>query len=119
MLWLAWRTWGAPPAERAAGPASRQGLAAAFGSTFALTLTSPVTILSFAAMFAAVGLDGRDGAVQLVLGIGLGSATWWVLLSTVASLFARQLDAGRLKWVNRASGLVLAGYGLLALLHGV
>ena len=90
-------------------------------STFSLTLTNPMTIISFAAIFAGLGLGARGDspatALALVVGVFLGSAAWWLLLSSMTQFFgARFLKPGGLKWVNRFSGLVIAGFGLAALL---
>jgi threonine/homoserine/homoserine lactone efflux protein len=107
-----------PTTETRAGAA--QSLAAAYASTFALTLTNPTTILSFAAVFAGMGLGtlARDrlSALLLVVGVFAGSAFWWLLLSGGVGLARRALTAERLRWVNRLSGALLTGFGLLALL---
>ncbi len=99
---------------------SARGLAGAFGSTFALTLTNPTTILSFAAVFAGLGLvtsaADRGSAVLMVCGVFLGSALWWLILSGAVGFFRRSLTLDRMRWVNRFSGAVLIGFGLLALL---
>lgn len=106
----------------AARPAQVAGgnLAGAYLATFALTLTNPTTILSFIAIFAGLGLgtgsSALDGAVLLVLGVFTGSALWWVLLSGGVNVLRRRLDTGALVWVNRISGLVILGFGVLALL---
>jgi threonine/homoserine/homoserine lactone efflux protein len=104
----------------AANPGAVRGLAAAFGSTLALTLTNPTTILSFAAVFAGLGLGtttgDRGSAVLMVCGVFLGSALWWLLLSGTVGFFRRALTPARLRWVNRLSGALLAGFGLLSLL---
>jgi threonine/homoserine/homoserine lactone efflux protein len=118
LCYLGVRTALASPArERAAG--SRRGLLAAYGSTLALTLTNPSTILSFVAVFAGLGLadaaGDRQAAGMLVLGVFLGSAFWWLLLSGGVGLFRQALTPERLRWVNRLSGAMLAGFGLLAL----
>ena len=98
----------------------RAGLAAAFGSTLALTLTNPTTILSFAAVFAGLGLGttagDRGSAVLMVCGVFLGSALWWLLLSGAVGFFRRALTLERLRWVNRLSGALLTGFGVLSLL---
>ena len=107
-----------PGAESSAG--SPRGLAGAFGSTFALTLTNPTTILSFAAVFAGLGLatsgEDRGSAVLMVGGVFSGSALWWLILSGAVGIFRRALTLERMRWVNRVSGLVLVGLGVLALL---
>jgi len=89
------------------------------GMTIGLTLTNPMTVLSFAAVFAGLGLleAGRDylATTFLVFGVFAGSALWWFALSGIASLFREHLDARALRWVNRISGVVVAAFGLTAL----
>ncbi|MGD8243622.1 MAG: LysE family transporter [Anaerolineae bacterium] len=95
------------------------GLVSAFGSTFILTLTNPMTILAFAAIFAGLGAaqPGRDyaSAVALVVGVFGGSVLWWFALSSIASLFRGRLDVRGLRWVSRVSGIVVTGFGIGAL----
>ena len=55
----------------------------------------------------------RAGA--LVAGVFGGSALWWLLLSDGVSLFRARFTPGALRWVNRISGLVIAGFGTAAL----
>ena len=76
LLWLAWQTARAEPTEPAATPERRGGLAGAYLSTLGLTLTNPMTILSFAALFAGLGIAPGNvaGAASLTLGVFLGSA---------------------------------------------
>jgi threonine/homoserine/homoserine lactone efflux protein len=119
LCYLGARTWMAPPAVTP-GPVGRsRGLAAAWASTFALTLTNPTTIISFAAVFAGLGLGGRVGgygtAALMVLGVFLGSALWWLLLSTGVGLFRSALTPDRLRWVNRGAGAIIAAFGVAAL----
>lgn len=108
----------AKPAERAA-TVQGAGLAGAYGSTFLLTLTNPLTILSFAAVFAGLGLAGTAAnyttALTLVAGVFLGSALWWLLLSGGVSLVRERFNARGLLWVNRVSGLIIVAFGLVAL----
>ncbi len=116
LCYLGARTFRARPAERAAGPVPG-GLAAAWASTFALTLANPATILSFAAVFAGLGAgaSGYAGASALVLGVFAGSALWWLVLSIGVGLLRARLR-GALSWVNRLSGALLAALGAAALL---
>ena len=107
------------PAKQAAS-AKGSGLAGAYGSTFLLTLTNPMTILSFAAVFAGLGLASAGGSYAsasiLVLGVFAGSALWWLMLSGGVSLLRSRFDVPGLEWVNRISGVVIAGFGVVALL---
>lgn len=120
LVYLGLRTALAQPAEQAARPQhSGGGLLGAYTSTLFLTLTNPLTILSFAAVFAGFGLASRAAdyaqAAALVGGVFLGSAGWWLLLSGGVSLLRSRMTPALLRSVNILSGLVLVGFGLLAL----
>ena len=101
------------------GPRAPESLLANFASAFMLTITNPVTILSFLAIFAGLGLTGQDsrlgGVAILVLGVWIGSLSWWVALSLAAGLFRHNFTRNHLVWINRGSGglLVLCGVGLI------
>lgn len=118
LLVLGARAFFAPVGERPRDERTL-GVVGDFASTLALTLTNPSTILSFGAVFAGLGLFGRpggyDSAVALVTGVFLGSATWWVILTSVSSLLRARFEHHGMIWVNRASGVVIAGFGLVAL----
>ena len=91
-----------------------------FLSTFALTLTNPITILAFLGIFSALGLSGADAtfarAAMMVLGVWLGSLLWWLALTFGLGSLFHSFEARHLKWINHASGtiLLLSGAGLLA-----
>ena len=118
LLWLAWRTFRAVPGEAARSDGSaRRGLPGAYLSTLGLTLTNPMTILSFAALFVGLGVTGGDaaGATLLTAGVFAGSAAWWVILvGLVGALRARVTPTG-LQRVNMASGLLIGAFALVAL----
>ena len=117
LIWLAIRTIRARPAERVAETDDRPGLAAAFLSIYGLTMTNPMTILSFAGIFAGLGLAGHGGAeaALLTLGVFLGSSLWWVGLTAVVGRLRTRVTAEVLLWINRASGLVLLAFGAVAI----
>jgi threonine/homoserine/homoserine lactone efflux protein len=118
LCYLGARTLRAQPATEAA-PAGGNGLLASYVSTFFLTITNPMTILSFAAIFAGLGVVATGGdlaaACWLVLGVFLGSAAWWLFLSMGASLLRDKVSSAALRWVNRLSGVILLSFGALAL----
>jgi arginine exporter protein ArgO len=94
-------------------------LIGAYLSTFFLTITNPMTILSFVAVFAGLGLvtssDYRLAAL-LVAGVFLGSALWWLLLSSGAAFFRKRVGPNLMVVVNRVSGVVIFALGLYALM---
>ena len=121
LVYLGVRTFISKPASTPAdNDRGRAGLASAYLSTLALTLTNPATILSFAVVFAGLGLAGGGGdyvaALLLVLGVFLGSACWWLLLSGGISLVRGRFSLRGLWWVNRISGILIVGFGVVALL---
>lgn len=95
-----------------------EGLGGAYLSTFLLTITNPLTILSFAAVFAGLGLSAGGNyasATVLVLGVFLGSALWWFILSGGVSLFRSRFSPQGMHWVNRISGIIITTFGVIAL----
>ncbi|NJO77887.1 MAG: LysE family translocator [Cyanobacteria bacterium RM1_2_2] len=110
-----------PPTKPATSAASSQksGLLSAYFSTVFLTLTNPMTILAFTAVFAGLGLATSNrnfaDATALVIGVFIGSALWWVMLSSSVSLLRSRFKLHHLKWFNRISGLILLVFGIIAL----
>jgi threonine/homoserine/homoserine lactone efflux protein len=95
-----------------------------YGSTFFLTLTNPMTILSFAAIFAGMGLSTEGGtpssAIALIGGVFLGSASWWLLLSFLSDVFrTRFMTPTGMRWVNRVSGLIITAFGVAAIVINI
>jgi len=119
LCYLGLTTFLAKPAESAA-IIKGNSLLGAYGSTLFLTLTNPMTMLSFAAIFAGLGVGSQTSdygsAGILVLGVFMGSALWWLILSSGVSMAGKKLNSHGLRWVNRISGFVILVFGLLALL---
>ena len=120
LLYLGVKAFMARPVKKTDLPRSARHYAGMYTSTFFLTLTNPMTILSFAAVFAGFGLAGTTGSVLsagvLILGVYLGSALWWLFLVALFSLYRKRFQAHQLVWVNRISGTIIAASGILALL---
>jgi threonine/homoserine/homoserine lactone efflux protein len=124
LLYLGGKTILTKPAERAAQAVNATSFIGAYASTLFLTLTNPLTIISFAAIFASLGVSGGPGstlaALSVIGGVFLGSMLWWCLLTGGISLLrARSFLSSSsrwLFWLNRISGGVIALFGLLALL---
>jgi len=110
----------AAPASKIDHPKSLKKFAGMYSSTFFLTLTNPMTIFSFAAVFVGFGLAGVKGSVlssgALILGVFLGSALWWVFLVVIFSIFRKRFHSHQLRWVNFISGGIIIASGILALL---
>ena len=119
LLWLGLKIFlarnDAPPL-----PGKSVNGAAGYLSALLLTLTNPMTILSFAAVFAGMGLGGTEtgpiAAGWLVGGVFAGSMAWWIILASTSSRFNRYMNAGAMGWINRLSGAVLIVFGLIAVI---
>lgn len=118
LLYLGVKTIVSKPASKAATTNSK-GLFNNFISTFFLTVTNPSTVFSFIAIFAGFGLGKSQAnysySMILVLGVFIGSAIWWLILSLVVGVLQTKITAERLIWINRLSGFILLSFGVIAL----
>ena len=118
LCYLGVKTLLAKPSEQPTSVES-SGLAGAYSSTFFLTLTNPMTILSFTAVFAGLEVGNVSGgygsAATLVMGVFIGSSLWWLFLSGMAGAFRARFNARALRWVNGISGIIITVFGLAAL----
>lgn len=122
LVWLGWRAIAAPMSQSAVSAQESWRAWALYSSAFGLTLTNPTTIMAFAAVFASAGLVGQatvSAAGVATLGVALGSLSWWLALSTVVSLMRHAVSARTMGMVNRISGAIVVGFGLLAMWAGV
>jgi threonine/homoserine/homoserine lactone efflux protein len=119
LCYLGIRTFLSKPVEQGAS-VEESSLWGAYLSTFFLTLTNPMTILFFAAVFAGLGVgnagDHYVSAGILVIGVFTGSGLWWLVLSGFTGLLRGLFNPKRLRWLNRISGLIIIGFGLFAFL---
>lgn len=94
---------------------AKTSLGRAFLSTLGLTLANPPTILAFAAILAGLGLaSGSDyGAASLVvLGVFLGSASWWLVLAAGAGWLRGRIGPALFRAINIVSGLSILGFAI-------
>ncbi len=105
------------PQEACPDPAFGASLLTAYGSTLLLTLTNPITILSFAAIFAGVGMAATNwfDSGLLVMGVFSGSACWWLLLCSGVSLLRRHITTDQLRWISGGSAGILLVFGISAI----
>lgn len=90
----------------------------AYLSAVGLTLTNPMTIMAFAAVFTTAGLTvhGGWGASALAtLGVAAGSLAWWIVLTAVVARTRHAFTPQTLRAVNVGSGVLVIAFGLMAL----
>lgn len=108
------------PAEAAA--ANGAGLAWAYVSTLGLTITNPATIISFAALAATLGVGMSGGYLRpalLVLGVLLGSVTWWCVLAALAAVLRTRITPRVVHGISAISGVLIIALGLAALVSAL
>ncbi|AOK07693.1 LysE family translocator [Burkholderia sp. AU28942] len=116
----------APAAAAARRDVARTTVLRDFFTTFGLTLSNPMTILSFVGIFAALGpLAGpQHGTIGptvalMVAGVFVGSATWWLCLSSATAALRMKMSLAFMHGLSRASAVVIAGFGAIQLVAGV
>ncbi len=106
-----------PPAEN--GITERGSAGGDYLSTLLLTLSNPMIIFMFTAIFGGMSVQSgtvyNNNAFLLVLGVFTGSVLWWLTLSAMVSLLREKVNAGLMVWVNRLAGMVIAGFGMFVL----
>lgn len=125
LMWLGYKAMHAPPpsGEREQSPERSSSKALAmYGSSVGLTLTNPMTIMAFGAIFAGAGLAAQPGPLTAAIataGVGTGSLAWWLVLVTAVSVTGSRLQESLLAGLNRVSGIVIGGFGVIALAGAV
>lgn len=105
------------PTTAEAPPLTRSNLIAAYLSILGLTITNPATIISFAALAATLGAGISGGYARpaaLVIGVLLGSASWWIVLAALAAGLRTRITAPVVRIISTISGLAIIGLGVVA-----
>ena len=110
LVYLGFKVFLTPPAKGQLTD-QRLGYPKAFTSAFLLTITNPIVVLSFIALFAAMGVAGVDidlkTGVVFNSGVFLGSSLWWIVLTAIFGRLRSRLGSHGLVWVNRAAGVII------------
>ncbi|MEW9701090.1 LysE family translocator [Paenibacillus sp. SI8] len=119
LCYLGVQTYRSKPAADPA-KANEESRFKSYVSTFMLTITNPMTIMSFLGVFAGLGMGNAQGnvgaSVALVIGVFLGSALWWLALSLTVGIFRDRLKVSTFRWINRISGVIVLIFGVVSLL---
>jgi threonine/homoserine/homoserine lactone efflux protein len=119
LCYLGFKIFATEPSPRKVAD-KEKNLLGAYVSTFLLTFSNPLTLLSFVAIYAGWGVEDLSAhhllAAVLTLGIFCGSASWWVTLSGGMPVVHMMFTHEGLRWVHRISGAIIAGFGFIILL---
>lgn len=103
-------------------PTSPTGGGRRYATAVGLTLTNPMTIIAFAGIFAGAGLVAQPGvatAAAATLGVAIGSIAWWLVLVSGVFAVRHTVSPRVVVIINRASGVLLIAFGIVALVAGV
>ena len=99
---------------------TKKGLLGDFLSLFFLTVSNPVTVVVFMAVFAGTSVLGETPTfsteIMLLIGVLLGGSAWWYTLSTIVNVFRKKFKLRVLVTINRVSGIIITILGGLVIL---
>lgn len=119
LLLLGWKTFTSQPPALSAGIPDTPSSVKGFLSVFLLTLTNPLTILAFIAIFGVFRVGGPEDfltSLTVVSGVFSGSALWWGILAFVGGWISSRIGPDSLKLINRTAGIVLTIFSVLFLI---
>lgn len=121
LVYLGVQTFRSPAPVMDGEAVKRNTLIGDYLSTLLLTLSNPITIFSFIALFGGMsaGADFALNAFTLVAGVFCGSALWWLALSGGVGILRGRFNAEVMGWVNRVAGVVILGFAVLMLWRAV
>jgi threonine/homoserine/homoserine lactone efflux protein len=98
---------------------NRNKLSQDFFSVFFLTITNPMAIFFFLAMFAGINIaTGPMSIIHLITmvsGVFVGSTAWWFLLSTFVNFWRDRFRLKNIWWMNKVAGVVIFVLGIAAI----
>lgn len=121
LLYLAYKELKAKPSSADVTVGKNKNMSKLTAEVFFLTLTNPATILSFIGIFASIG-GGATSTTEmflLVIGIFLGSMTWWLFLGTLIIKIKHKLPESWIHRIRYLSAIILGGFGLWAVVSGL
>jgi threonine/homoserine/homoserine lactone efflux protein len=95
-----------------------QSLLRSLFATFLLTISNPITIAAFLALFVAWGMSSglnMGASAEVVLGVLAGSAMWWVALVIIIGMLHRKIEDRYMLLLNRITAGAVVAFGLYAL----
>lgn len=86
-----------------------------FLTTFFLTFTNPLTIFFFIAVFAGLGVSHLSfmDAIPLLIGVLIGSGSWWTFLCGITVQLKKKLSCSILGKIDLISGILIIAFSLI------
>ncbi len=110
------------PAEETSRGESKS-LSGDFFSKFLLTLSNPMTIFAFVAIFGGFTVQSsavyRFSTFLLVAGVFCGSALWWLGLGVMVNYLRQRLDQKVIFYINKIAALAIIGFALYLIVQAI
>lgn len=116
LLYLGFTTFFAKPPPEIQSEGLVQSNRRVFFTTFILTLTNPMTFISFTGVYAGLGIGFENVLSSIVMtwGVFIGSAAWWLILSFSLSFFGKKMNFKPTNILNKISGAFFLVFGVIA-----
>lgn len=91
-------------------------------SSFIITLTNPVSILSFMFIFSTLGIYGTENYIEkisLLLGILIGTGIWWIVISFCTSYLKEKMKEVFFMKLNKIFGITIIILGIFFIVRVV
>ena len=102
---------------------SKKGMLGDFFTFFVLTISNPMAIFIFMAVFAGTAVfdssDGLEVRLFAFLGIALGAISWWYLLVSFVNIFRKRIKLRALMLINKVSGVIVSLIGVGVILSAI
>jgi threonine/homoserine/homoserine lactone efflux protein len=101
----------------------KQKLFTAWASTFLLTMSNPVTIVSYCLIFASLGFDAlnqnKAALFALVGGVLVGATSVFVILISFLKYFRQHISVSKLQFINKGAAILLFCFGIATLVKSL
>src|SRR3972149_1033899 len=91
-----------------------------FASVALLTLSNPMALFFFLAVFAGLGLVHKEMDLKLTfylaIGVLAGATAWWFILSSFINIFRDKFRLKSIWWINKIAGAIIILFGLFAII---
>ena len=116
LIYLGLKTFFQKSVARNIRVAHTKNLFAAWLSTLLLTLTNPISIISYTVIFAGLGMgsDNLCSSLVVVGGVLVGELIVELAIVGFVGVFHKRLSDSVLMVINRIAGMLLIGFGIVA-----
>lgn len=91
-----------------------------FITSFFVTVSNPITILAFGAIFASFNMIEKGSetfpVIILVVTVFSGAILWWLSLISIVTIFKSKIRLRNLLWINRVTGVLIIIFALFVII---